>query len=62
MNAIPQQLLICGTVLFLLGFAVPILRNPRMGVSVHVTGVQSGMTLWALGLMWQRLTLSAGKA
>jgi hydroxylaminobenzene mutase len=62
MNPIPQQLLIGGTVLFLLGlltgFAVPALRNPRMGVSTHVTGVQSGIALWALGLMWQHLTLS----
>ena len=64
MNPIPQQLLISGTVLFLLslliGFAVPVLRNPRMGVSVHVAGIESGLTLWALGLMWPRLTLPAG--
>jgi hydroxylaminobenzene mutase len=63
MNPIPQQLLISGTVLFLLslliGFAVPVLRNPRMGVSVHVAGIESGLTLWALGLMWPRLTLPA---
>src|SRR5262249_20656452 len=56
--------LISGTILFLLslliGFAVPALANPRMGVSVHVAGLQSGMTLWALGLMWQRLALPAG--
>ena len=64
MNPIPQQLLISGTVLFLLslliGFAVPVLRNPRMGVSVHVAGIESGLTLWALGLMWPRLTLPVG--
>jgi hydroxylaminobenzene mutase len=64
MNPIPQQLLISGTVLFLLslliGFAVPVLRNPRMGVSVHVAGIESGLTLWALGLMWPRLTLPEG--
>jgi hydroxylaminobenzene mutase len=64
MNPIPQQLLIFGTVLFLLalliGFAVPAVRNPRMGMSVHVAGLQSGMTLWALGLMWQYLALPAG--
>ena len=66
MNQIPQQLLICGTVLFLLslliGFAVPALPNPRMGVEVHVTGLQSGMALWALGLMWQRLALPGWRA
>lgn len=64
MNPIPQQLLICGTALFLLGlvtgFAVPALTNPRMGVTLHATGLQSGMALWALGLMWQRLALPAG--
>ena len=50
MNSIPQQLLICGTVLFLvslvMGFAMPILTNPRMGVEAHVTGLASGMALW----------------
>jgi hydroxylaminobenzene mutase len=64
MDPIPQQVLICGTILFLLslliGFAVPALANPRMGVSAHVAGLQSGMTLWALGLMWQHLALPAG--
>jgi hydroxylaminobenzene mutase len=64
MNPIPQQLLICGTVLFLLGlltgFAIPALNNPRMGVTLHATGLQSGMALWALGLMWQRSALPAG--
>jgi hydroxylaminobenzene mutase len=64
MNPIPQQLLISGTVLFLLGlligFALQALPNPRMGVTLHATGLQSGMALWALGLMWQRVALSAG--
>jgi hydroxylaminobenzene mutase len=64
MNPIPQQLLISGTVLFLLGlligFALQALPNPRKGVTLHATGLQSGMALWALGLMWQRLALPAG--
>jgi (hydroxyamino)benzene mutase len=54
MNPIPQQLLISGTVLFLLGlligFALQALPNPRTGVTLHATGLQSGMALWALGL------------
>lgn len=62
MNPIPQQFLIFGTVLFLLGllsgFAIPALPNPRMGVAVHATALQSGMALWALGLMWQRVALA----
>lgn len=64
MNPIPQQFLISGTVLFLLsllvGFAVPVLANPRMGVSVHVAGMQSGMALWAFGLMWHYVALPEG--
>ena len=64
MNSIPQQLLIWGTVLFLLslliGIAIPALPNPRMGVSAHTTGLQSGLALWALGLMWQYVALPAG--
>jgi hydroxylaminobenzene mutase len=40
--------------------SIPVFANPRMGVEMHVTGLQSGMALWALGLMWQRLALSAG--
>jgi len=64
MNPIPHQLLISGTVLFLLSlliaFAIPALPNPRMGVSVHVAGLQSGMALWALGLMWPYLALPDG--
>jgi hydroxylaminobenzene mutase len=64
MNPIPQQFLISGTVLFLLsllsGFAMPFLANPRMGVSAHVAGLEGGMALWALGLMWQRVALPAG--
>lgn len=64
MNQIPQQLLISGTILFLLslfvGFAIPALANPRMGISVHVAGLQSAMALWAFGLMWHRLALPPG--
>jgi hydroxylaminobenzene mutase len=64
MSPIPQQFLISGTVLVLLslliGFAIPALANPRMGVAAHVAGLQSGMMLWALGLMWPRVALPAG--
>lgn len=31
-----------------------------MGMSAHVAGMQSGMALWALGLMWQRVALPVG--
>jgi hydroxylaminobenzene mutase len=64
MNPIPQQFLISGTVLFLLsllsGFTMSFLANPRMGVSAHVAGLEGGMALWVLGLMWQRVALPFG--
>jgi hydroxylaminobenzene mutase len=64
MSEIPQQFLISGTILFLMsllvGFAIPVLTNPRMGVSVHVAGLESGLTLWGLGLMWHRVALPVG--
>ena len=64
MSPMSQPLLIAGTVLFLLslaaGFAVPVMVNPRMGVSAHVAGLQGGIILWVLGLMWQRVALPVG--
>jgi hydroxylaminobenzene mutase len=59
----PQQLLISGTILFLIslliGFVVPALTNARMGVSAHVAGIQGAIILWAFGLMWARMSLPA---
>lgn len=58
-----QRLLWHGLFLFLLGllsgFAVPALRNPRMGLSAHLEAVMNGILLAVLGLAWQRFTLSA---
>ena len=51
-----------GVLLFLLGlltgFAIPRCRSPRLGLSAHLTGVQSGTFLLALGLVWPRLSMS----
>ncbi len=45
-----------GLVLFLLGlltgFAVPVLKNPRMALSSHLEAVLNGMFLVLLGLLW----------
>jgi hydroxylaminobenzene mutase len=50
-----------GLALFLLGlltgFAVPALKNPRMGLSSHLEGVLNGMFLVLLGLLWPHLHL-----
>ena len=53
-----------GVLLFLLGLftglLVPMLANPRMGLSSHLEGVMSGMFLVILGLIWPRLRMGGG--
>lgn len=55
-----------GVFLFILGlltgFAVPILKNPRMGVSAHLGGTLDGMFLILLGLIWTELRMPARMA
>lgn len=34
--------------------------NSRMGMAAHVTGLQSGVMLWVMGLLWDRLALPDG--
>lgn len=50
-----------GVLMFLLGlltgFAIPALRSSRLGLSAHLTGVQSGSFLLAAGLLWPHLRL-----
>jgi hydroxylaminobenzene mutase len=57
-----HRLLQFGIALFLLGllvgFSVPALANPRMGLASHLEGVMNGLFLVALGLIWPRLMLS----
>lgn len=56
-----HNLIRLGFLLFLLGlltgFAIPLLENPRMGLSSHLEGVLNGIFLIALGLVWSRLRL-----
>lgn len=51
-----------GIILFLLGlltgFVIPVMRNPRMGLSSHLEAVMNGMFLILLGLIWHKLHLS----
>lgn len=55
-----------GVLLFLLGLLTGlgqgIYRNPRVGLSAHMTGVQSGTVLIAFGLLWPHLGIAAGWA
>lgn len=58
-----QELLITlGLILFLLGLltglAVPVSKNPRMGLASHLQGMTNGPFLVVLGLLWPRLDLS----
>jgi len=57
-----RRLLQLGVVLILLGLllglAVPLLANPRMGLASHLEGVMNGLLLIAVGLLWPKLSLS----
>lgn len=56
-----QWMLRAGALLFLLGllggFTLPLMENPRMGLSSHLEGVINGIFLLLLGLVWPRLQL-----
>ena len=51
-----------GLILFLLGlftgFAVPAMKNPRMGVASHIEAHMNGLFLIVLGLLWPYVNLS----
>ncbi|MEY2640065.1 MAG: hypothetical protein RIR90_1547 [Bacteroidota bacterium] len=61
-NTKSDQLILLGLILFLfgliIGLAIPILQNPRMGLSAHLEAITNGMLLMILGLIWQRIMLS----
>ena len=66
MTEIAQILGKAGVLLFtlglLIGFAMAKLRNPRLGLSAHLTAVQVGAMLIALALFWQYLGIPDGWA
>jgi hydroxylaminobenzene mutase len=53
-----------GLILFVIGlltgYAGPVLRNPRMGLSSHLEGVLNGMFLVVVGLLWPHVDLPHG--
>jgi (hydroxyamino)benzene mutase len=57
-----EWLLFLGILLFLLGLltglAVPVMANPRMGLSAHLEGIMNGLFLVILGLIWNKLALN----
>ena len=56
-----EWLLFLGILLFLfgllIGLFIPIMTNPRMGLSAHLEGTMNGMFLVILGLIWSKLLL-----
>lgn len=58
-----DKLVFLGVLLFFLGLIVgllvPLLANPRMGLSSHIEGVLNGMFLIILGIIWQKVALPA---
>ncbi len=57
-----DRLLFLGVLLFLFGLLIalfiPIMTNPRMGLSAHLEGTLNGMFLVILGLIWNKLVLN----
>ncbi|MGY4177770.1 hydroxylaminobenzene mutase [Bradyrhizobium sp. USDA 4518] len=64
MVATPGTLCFTGVLLFLigllLGFGIPAFASPRLGLSAHVTAMQSGIALIAVGLLWPQLRFWSG--
>ena len=64
MVEINHQLALAGIVLFLLGllngFIIALGRSPRLGLSAHLTGVQSGTFLIVMGVLWPHLAFPGG--
>ncbi len=62
-NRYSGKLLFFGMLLFtdglVTGALVPFFLNSRMGLSAHLAGVQNGLVLLVVGLMWKQLSLSA---
>ena len=61
-NKQSERLIFWGILLFFLGLVtglfIPIMANPRMGVSTHLEGVMNGIFLCVLGLIWNKLNLA----
>lgn len=57
-----NQLIFWGVILFFLGLFsglfIPMMANPRMGLSGHLEGIMNGIFLIVSGLIWNRLELS----
>jgi hydroxylaminobenzene mutase len=59
MDDLSKTLCFTGILMFLfsllLAFLIPFVASPRLGVSAHTTGIESGVALIAIGLLWPHL-------
>ncbi len=59
-----RRLCFHGATLVLLGLLtgvlIPVVTNPRLGLSAHTGGVQNGILLLAIGLAWSHVRLAEG--
>lgn len=57
-----KRLVFIGVLLFALGLFVglfiPLMANPRMGLSTHLEGIMNGIFMTVLGLIWNRIELT----
>ncbi len=57
-----EELILAGALLFLIGLTqgiiIPFMKNPRMALSAHTDGVQSGLALMVYGIVWSLVDLS----
>lgn len=58
-----NRLLFYGVLLFffglLVGLFIPLMANPRMGLTTHLEGVMNGIFLVVLGLIWTKIEASS---
>lgn len=56
------QLIFTGAFLFVVGLfqglLIPFFKNPRMGLSAHLTAVQTGTAIMVFGVIWSLIELS----
>ena len=66
METLSSTLCFMGALLFMLGlltgFAIPMFRSPRIGLSAHLAAIESGLALIVFGLLLPHLAISAGWA
>ncbi|TAH40570.1 MAG: hydrogenase [Bacteroidetes bacterium] len=57
-----DRLLFFGILLLLVGLIsglfIPVMTNPRMGLSAHLEGMMNGMLLVIVGLIWNKLIVN----